>query len=119
MWQYATADAQAQKAKNIQTIASNWGVSIETASALYTGMAAVHTTAAIGGAVYGMKTTVPDNKGVIPALESVEYSAIKPGPLKPSMAETFSGGRYQEKIFAEDTILYRAGVSDTPLWAIF
>ena len=40
MWQYATADAQAQKAKDIQTIASNWGVSIETASTLYTGMAA-------------------------------------------------------------------------------
>ncbi|OWF81453.1 hypothetical protein B4900_03155 [Yersinia rohdei] len=37
MWQYATADAQAQKAKDIQTIASNWGVSIETTSALYTG----------------------------------------------------------------------------------
>ncbi|NTY88836.1 hypothetical protein FCH33_18855 [Serratia fonticola] len=55
MWQYATADAQAQKAKDIQTIASNWGVSIETASALYTGMAITHTTAAIGGAVWGLK----------------------------------------------------------------
>ncbi|EKN6149278.1 hypothetical protein DVQ07_19840, partial [Yersinia enterocolitica] len=55
LWQYATADAQAQKAKDIQTIATNWGVSIETASALYTGMAITHTTAAIGGAVYGMK----------------------------------------------------------------
>ncbi|HEN3615188.1 TPA: hypothetical protein U5E22_004195, partial [Yersinia enterocolitica] len=55
LWQYATADAQAQKAKDIQTIAKNWGVSVETASALYTGMAITHTTAAIGGAVYGMK----------------------------------------------------------------
>jgi len=55
MWQYATAEAQAQKAKDIQTIASNWGVSIETASALYTGMAITHTTAAIGGAVWGLK----------------------------------------------------------------
>ncbi|POE30654.1 VENN motif pre-toxin domain-containing protein, partial [Pectobacterium odoriferum] len=119
MWQYATADAQAQKTKNIQTIASNWGVSIETASALYTGMAAVHTTAAIGGAVYGMKTTVPDSKGVVPALEAGEYSIVKPGPLKPSMAETFSGGRYQEKTFTEDTILYRAGVSETPFGQYF
>ncbi len=51
IWQYATAGAQAQKAKDIQTIASNWGVSIETASALYTGMAGVHTAAEI----YGMK----------------------------------------------------------------
>jgi len=64
MWQYATADAQAQKAKDIQTIASNWGVSIETASALYTGMTVAHTTAAIGGAVYGMKgESVPAAKG--------------------------------------------------------
>lgn len=55
LWQYANADVQAQKAKDIQTIASNWGVSIETASTLYTGMAATHTMAAIGGAVYGMK----------------------------------------------------------------
>ncbi|HEN3609381.1 TPA: VENN motif pre-toxin domain-containing protein [Yersinia enterocolitica] len=36
IWQYATADAQAQKAKDIHTIAKNWGVSVETASALYT-----------------------------------------------------------------------------------
>lgn len=57
MWQYATADAQVQKEKDIQTIASNWGVSIETASTLYAGMAGVHTAAAIGGAVYGMKGT--------------------------------------------------------------
>lgn len=55
LWQYATADAQAQKAKDIQTIATNWGVSLETASTLYTSMAGVHTAAAIGGAVYGMK----------------------------------------------------------------
>lgn len=32
LWQYATADAQAKKTKDIQTIARNWGVSIETAS---------------------------------------------------------------------------------------
>ncbi|MGR2855597.1 filamentous hemagglutinin N-terminal domain-containing protein [Erwinia sp. 1181_3] len=55
LWQYATADAQAQKAKDIQTIATNWGVSLETASTLYSSMARVHTAAAIGGAVYGMK----------------------------------------------------------------
>lgn len=56
LWQYATADAVAQKAADIQTIATNWNVSLETASSLYLGMAAVHTVAAIGGAVYGMKT---------------------------------------------------------------
>ncbi|WP_308420891.1 VENN motif pre-toxin domain-containing protein, partial [Hafnia psychrotolerans] len=55
LWQYATADAQAQKAKDIQTIATNWGVSLDTASTLYTSMAGVHTAAAIGGAIYGMK----------------------------------------------------------------
>lgn len=64
LWQYATADAQAQKAKDIQTIATNWGVSLETASTLYTSMARVHTAAAIGGTMYGMKgESVPAAKG--------------------------------------------------------
>ncbi len=67
LWQYATADAQAQKARDIQTIAKNWGVSVETASALYTGMAITHTTAAIGGAVYGMKGSSSAQTGKVPA----------------------------------------------------
>ena len=57
MWQYAGADAKAARDANIQRIASNWGVSQEAAATLYDGMAFVHTTAAIGGAVYGMKGT--------------------------------------------------------------
>ena len=55
MWQYATADAKADRDANVSRIAENWGVSKETADGLYTAMAGVHTTAAIGGAVYGMK----------------------------------------------------------------
>jgi len=55
MWQYATADAKADRDANISRIAENWGVSKETADGLYTAMAGVHTTAAIGGAIYGMK----------------------------------------------------------------
>ncbi|HIH4732935.1 TPA: hemagglutinin repeat-containing protein, partial [Raoultella planticola] len=55
MWQYATADVKAEREANVNRIAENWGVSKETAATLYDGMAVVHTTAAIGGAVYGMK----------------------------------------------------------------
>ncbi|RPD91626.1 hypothetical protein BBB56_23370, partial [Candidatus Pantoea deserta] len=57
MWQYASADAKAARDANVNRIAENWGVSKETAATLYDGMAVVHTTAAIGGAVYGMKGT--------------------------------------------------------------
>ncbi|WJY16916.1 hemagglutinin repeat-containing protein [Pectobacteriaceae bacterium CE90] len=53
-WQYATADAKAQRDADVQRIAQNWGISPETASTLYDTMTVVHTTAAIGGAVYGM-----------------------------------------------------------------
>ncbi|WP_318841844.1 VENN motif pre-toxin domain-containing protein, partial [Pluralibacter gergoviae] len=56
-WQYATADAKAQRDADIQRIAQNWGVSPETASVLYDTMTAIHTTSAIGGAIYGMKVT--------------------------------------------------------------
>ncbi|WP_410172945.1 DUF6862 domain-containing protein, partial [Erwinia billingiae] len=55
VWQYASADAKAERDANVNRIAENWGVSKETADSLYTAMAGVHTTAAIGGAVYGMK----------------------------------------------------------------
>ena len=55
VWQYATADAKAEREANVNRIAENWGVSKETADNLYTAMAGVHITAAIGGAVYGLK----------------------------------------------------------------
>lgn len=55
MWQYATADAKAQREADVQRIAANWGVSTDTAATLYDGMTAVHGIAVIGGAVYGMK----------------------------------------------------------------
>ncbi|NYB29781.1 hemagglutinin repeat-containing protein [Pantoea agglomerans] len=55
IWQYATADAKAERDANVNRIAENWGVSKETADGLYTTMAGVHTAAAIGGAIYGMK----------------------------------------------------------------
>ena len=57
MWRYATADAKAEREANVNRIAENWGVSKETADGLYTTMAGVHTMAAIGGAMYGMKGT--------------------------------------------------------------
>ncbi|WP_345828016.1 hemagglutinin repeat-containing protein [Erwinia sp. HDF1-3R] len=64
MWQYASADAKAEREANVNRIAANWGVSKETADNLYTAMAGVHTTAAIGGAVYGMKgENIPVAKG--------------------------------------------------------
>ena len=55
IWQYATADAKAERDANVNRIAENWGVSKQTANLLYTSMAGVHTVAAIGGAVYGLK----------------------------------------------------------------
>ncbi|RDT48072.1 hypothetical protein DXF93_29160, partial [Escherichia coli] len=70
MWKYATADAQAQRATNIDRIASNWGVSKETAATLYDSMAAVHITAAIGGAVYGMMGSSSATKGAVSTVES-------------------------------------------------
>lgn len=58
-WQYAAADVKAQRDADIQRIAQNWGVSPETASTLYDTMTAIHTTAAISGAVYGLKMEAP------------------------------------------------------------
>ncbi|MBK0031096.1 hypothetical protein IBT47_02265, partial [Erwinia sp. S43] len=51
----ATADAKAEREANVNRIVENWGVSKEEADGLYTAMAGVHTTAAIGGAIYGLK----------------------------------------------------------------
>ncbi|WP_330210751.1 two-partner secretion domain-containing protein [Pseudomonas sp. AM4(2022)] len=47
------------------------------------------------------------------------YSAIKPGPLTDSIAETFSGGRYSVVTLERDTVLYRAGTADKPLGQFF
>jgi len=54
MWQYATADAKAKRDADIKLLATTHEISPEAAKALYYTMAGVHTTAAIGGAVYGM-----------------------------------------------------------------
>jgi hypothetical protein len=39
------------------------------------------------------------------------FDALKSGPLKYKLAETFAGGRYQEVELQEDIVLYRAGIS--------
>lgn len=70
MWQYASADAKAERDANINRIAENWGVSKEAAATLYDGMAVVHTTAAIGGAAYGMKGSSSAAKGSTSVVES-------------------------------------------------
>ncbi len=67
MWQYASADAKAEREANVNRIAENWGVSKQTADGLYTAMAGVHTTAAIGGAMYGMKGNGSVQTGKSPA----------------------------------------------------
>ncbi|HHL2500677.1 TPA: VENN motif pre-toxin domain-containing protein [Yersinia enterocolitica] len=121
MWQYATADAQAQKAKDIQTIASNWGVSIETASALYTGMAITHTTAAIGGAVYGMKTEVPVTKGVIPTGSIADVKSISATEANAPFVAKGWGAPYdsatQVRTFttASDLTFVRVSTVDNPV----
>ncbi|AIR62871.1 hypothetical protein LH23_20100 [Cedecea neteri] len=55
IWRYATADAKAERDANVSRLVENWGVSKETASKLYNGMAIFHTTMAVGGAAYGIK----------------------------------------------------------------
>ncbi len=35
------------------------------------------------------------------------YSPANPGPLKPEVADSFSGGTYTEKVLASDTTFYR------------
>ncbi|MEN4656324.1 polymorphic toxin type 17 domain-containing protein [Pantoea agglomerans] len=77
MWQYASADAKAEREANVNRIAENWGVNKETADGLYTAMAGVHTTAAIGGAVYGMKGSSSAQTGKNPAY-------IEEPPFNPS-----------------------------------
>ncbi|MCB5321719.1 hypothetical protein LH412_06705 [Yersinia intermedia] len=121
MWQYATADTQAQKAKDIQTIASNWGVSIETASALYTGMAITHTTAAIGGAVYGMKTEVPVTKGLIPTGSIADVKSISATEANAPFVAKGWGAPYdsatQVRTFttASDLTFVRVSTVDNPV----
>jgi len=47
------------------------------------------------------------------------YDALNLGPLSANLAETFSGGRYRIITLKQDTILYRAGSSNTPLGEFF
>lgn len=47
------------------------------------------------------------------------HSAIDPGPLDPSIAGTFAGGRYSVVELGQDTTLYRAGTADQPLGQFF
>ncbi|WP_316015337.1 filamentous hemagglutinin N-terminal domain-containing protein [Roseobacter sp. HKCCA0434] len=47
------------------------------------------------------------------------YNALNPGPLDDSLAETFSGGRYNEVVLTEDVVLHRAGTGDRPLGQFF
>ena len=120
IWKYATADAEAQRGADVTRLAENWGISKEVADTLYSGMAVVHTAAAIGGAAYGVKQA--DSMLKHPGISGRvlgEYSAIKPGPLKSTAAETFAGGRYKEVILTKDTVLYRAGVNGTPFGQYF
>ncbi|MFH5067073.1 hypothetical protein ACHHY8_01735 [Enterobacter cloacae complex sp. 2024EL-00215] len=95
-------------------------MSPEAASALYDTMTYVHGAAAIGGAVYGMKQAgnVLDHPNISGKVLG-EYSAIKSGPLDRDMALTFSGARYKEVVLSEDTLLYRAGIADSPFGQYF
>lgn len=55
MWQYATAEAIAQRDASIQLLATTHEISPEAAKVLYYGMAGIHTGAAMVGAIYGLK----------------------------------------------------------------
>ncbi|NWC65553.1 hemagglutinin repeat-containing protein [Cedecea sp. P7760] len=119
-WQYATADARAQRDADVQRIEQNWNVSPKLASIIYDAMTYIHAGAAVGGAAYGMTKagSVLDHPNISGKVLG-EYSAIKPGPLPDVRAETFSGGRYKEVLLFEDTLLYRGGTIDTPLGQFF
>ncbi len=47
------------------------------------------------------------------------HSAIEPGPLDASIADTFAGGRYKVVELGSDTTLYRAGTEGKPLGQFF
>ena len=68
MWQYATADAIAQRDASIQLLATTHEISPEAAKVLYYGMAGIHTTAAMGGTAYGMKGSSSAKAGKTPCL---------------------------------------------------
>ncbi|SMC29643.1 hypothetical protein SAMN02745134_03964, partial [Clostridium acidisoli DSM 12555] len=44
---------------------------------------------------------------VIEDSTSVKYSPVNPGPLKQSVAETFTGASYTKTVLTEDTTVYR------------
>ncbi|HCS73837.1 MAG TPA: hypothetical protein DIW17_08180 [Clostridiales bacterium] len=52
------------------------------------------------------KTVAVTNK-VKGTSETVTYSPAEPGPLKQSVAETFSGATYKETVLTQDTAFYR------------
>ena len=47
------------------------------------------------------------------------HTGVDPGPLDPSIAGTFAGGRYSVVQLENDTTLYRAGTADKPLGQFF
>ncbi|MBP2153428.1 VENN motif pre-toxin domain-containing protein [Erwinia rhapontici] len=55
IWKYANADAKAQRVADIQKLAAIHEISPQMAEILYDTMAGIHTTAAIGGTIYGLK----------------------------------------------------------------
>ncbi|MBK0035812.1 hemagglutinin repeat-containing protein [Erwinia sp. S43] len=93
--QYATADAKAEREANVNRIAENWGVSKEAADGLYTAMAGVHTTAAIGGAIYGMKglTEKPAGTG---AVKQPSESGRSPTPVPGKLAVDEEAGYWSQ-----------------------
>ena len=127
IWRYATADAKAEREANVSRIAENWGVSKETADGLYTAMTGVHTMAAIGGAVYGMKeitektaqTGLPPGK-INPPQNSVQSEAVSIGTkidsslalapkdtLPDFISSTFKSSNYETVITKKPVTLYR------------
>ena len=45
-------------------------------------------------------------------IKSVTYSPVNPGPLKQSIAETFTGATYTQKVLEEDTVFYRVTTNE-------
>ena len=46
-------------------------------------------------------------------------SSTRLGALRPELADTFAGSRYTTSVLDTETVLYRAGVKDTPLGQFF
>lgn len=90
LWQYATADAITQRDASIQLLATTHKISPEAAKVFYYGMAGIHTTAAMVGAVYGMKGVkeppVPSSQGANQFINGKWFDAQGlPLPVPPSV----------------------------------